>query len=90
MLDFSFKELLVVAVVALIVLRPEDIPGLMRKLGQVFGKGKAMMNEFSSAFEDEKKELDTIIDLEGKEQVAYDVNDLDELGRNDHSLKNNR
>lgn len=49
--QFGFIELLVVAVVALIVVGPKDLPMLMRKCGKMVAQAKRMAGEFTSAFD---------------------------------------
>ena len=48
----GFTELLVLAVAALIIVGPKDLPMMMRRLGQFVGKGRAMAREFQAAFDD--------------------------------------
>jgi len=52
MLDLGWTEMMVVAVVALIVVGPKDLPGLFRKVGQFIGKAKGMARDFSRAMND--------------------------------------
>jgi sec-independent protein translocase protein TatB len=49
MFDFSFAEMLVVGIVALIVVGPKDLPKMFRKLGEMTGKARRMAREFQSA-----------------------------------------
>lgn len=56
--QFGFQEFLVVAIVALVVIGPEDLPLMMRKFGQWVGKMRAMANEFKSAFDDIAKQAE--------------------------------
>jgi sec-independent protein translocase protein TatB len=53
MFDFSFFELLVVLVVALVVLGPTRLPGLVRKVGRWVGKARSMAREFREQLENE-------------------------------------
>lgn len=53
MFDFSFPELLVVFVVALVVLGPTRLPGLVRKIGRWVGKARSMAREFRDQLERE-------------------------------------
>jgi sec-independent protein translocase protein TatB len=55
-MDLSWSELLVVAVVALIVIGPKDLPGMFRELGRFTAKIRAMGREFSRAMEQAAKE----------------------------------
>lgn len=56
--QFGFAELLFVAIVALIVVGPKDLPVMMRKLGQFVAKGRAMAYEFRAAFDDIAKQAE--------------------------------
>lgn len=53
MFDFSFFELVVVFVVALVVLGPTRLPGLVRKVGRWVGKARAMARDFQTQLENE-------------------------------------
>ncbi|MFS4438786.1 Sec-independent protein translocase protein TatB [Paracoccaceae bacterium GXU_MW_L88] len=50
--DIGFWELLVIGVVALIVVGPEDLPKMFRAVGQFMGRARAMAREFTKAMED--------------------------------------
>jgi sec-independent protein translocase protein TatB len=50
--DIGVSEMLVVAIVALIVVGPKDLPLLLRRLGQFIAKLRGMANEFRASFED--------------------------------------
>lgn len=45
-------EILVIGLLALIVVGPKDLPLLLRKVGRVVGKARAMANEFRSSFDE--------------------------------------
>ena len=55
-------EYLVIAVVALLVVGPERLPLLLRKLGKLVAKARGMANEFRNSFEDmaRQSELDDL------------------------------
>ena len=55
-MDFSWSELMVVGIVALIVIGPKDLPGMFRELGRFTAKLRAMGREFSRAMDDAAKE----------------------------------
>ncbi|WP_084395970.1 Sec-independent protein translocase protein TatB [Henriciella aquimarina] len=80
--QFGFTEFLVVAIIALIVVGPKDLPMMMRKLGQFVSRGKAMAREFQSAFDDiaRQAELDElrkeIEDLRRDNALSQAVDDL--------------
>lgn len=56
MFDIGWSELLVIGVVALIVVGPEDLPRMFHTLGRMTAKAKAMAREFTSAMDDAAKE----------------------------------
>ncbi|VVT04388.1 Sec-independent protein translocase protein TatB [Sphingomonas sp. EC-HK361] len=51
MLDFNPSELLLVAIVALVVIGPKDLPKAMRFVGQWVGKARAVGRQFRSGFD---------------------------------------
>ena len=53
MLDFSFSELLLCFVVALVVLGPERLPGVVRTVGRWTGKARVYMRNLSAELERE-------------------------------------
>lgn len=53
MFDFAFSEMLVVFVVALVVLGPTRLPGLVRKVGRWVGKARSMARDFREQLENE-------------------------------------
>lgn len=54
--DIGWAELMIIAVVALIVIGPKDLPEMFRQLGRVMAKLRAMARDFSRAMEDAAKE----------------------------------
>ena len=88
MFDIGFSELLLIAVVAIIVIGPKDLPvvvrhvaKLMRELRGAYSGIKKQMTQLvdESGINEMKHEMTTIIDLEGNPQMAYDVRELDGL-----------
>lgn len=78
----GFTELMVLAIAALIIVGPKDLPMMMRRLGQFVGKGRAMAREFQAAFDDiarqsELQELrKEIEDLKLKNSLKEATDDL--------------
>jgi sec-independent protein translocase protein TatB len=58
MFDFDISKLMVVAIVALAVIPPKDLPRVMRTVGQALGKMRRMAAEFQGQFMDAMKEAD--------------------------------
>ena len=85
MFDIGFSELLLIAVVALIFIGPKDLPVVVRhvakfvrELRSIYMGLKTQMHQVmeESGLHDIMHETTTIIDLEGKPQKAYNVNEL--------------
>ena len=51
MFDISWGELLVIGMVALIVIGPKELPGVLRTIGQWMGKIRRMASEFQGQFQ---------------------------------------
>lgn len=63
MLDFNAPEFLVVAIVALIVIGPKDLPRAMRVVGKWFGRARGVARQFRSGFDTMMRESE-LADLE--------------------------
>lgn len=88
MFDIGFSELLLIAVAGIVVIGPKDLPVVvrhvakcMRELRGAYAGIKNQMTQLAdeAGLTDMKREMTTIIDLEGKPQVAYDVRELEGL-----------
>jgi len=51
MFGLGWSEMVLVAIVALIVIGPKDLPGMFRTMGEFTGKARGMAREFSRAME---------------------------------------
>ena len=58
MLDFNAPEFLVVAIVALLVIGPKDLPKAMRFLGHWVGKARGVARQFRSGFDNMVREAE--------------------------------
>jgi sec-independent protein translocase protein TatB len=60
--EIGASELLVIAIVALIVIGPKDLPVMLRKLGQFMAKLRGMASEFRASFDEmaRQSELDDL------------------------------
>jgi sec-independent protein translocase protein TatB len=58
MFDFSWSELLLIGVVALIFIGPKELPGVLRTLGQWMSKVRRMASEFQNQFHDAMREAE--------------------------------
>ncbi len=50
--QLGFTEIIVLALLAIIVVGPKDLPKLMRTMGQLMAKIRGLGQEFKSAFEE--------------------------------------
>lgn len=62
MFDIGWTEIAIIAVVAIIVIGPKDLPYVLRTLGQWVGKAKALTREFRGHIDDliRESELDEV------------------------------
>ena len=58
MFDFSWSELLLIGVVALVFIGPKELPGVLRMAGQWMAKVRRMASEFQSQFQDALREAE--------------------------------
>lgn len=60
--DIGASEIMVIAIVALIVVGPKDLPMLLRKLGQFMAKLRGMAADFRASFDEmaRQSELDEL------------------------------
>ena len=56
MFDIAWSELLIVAIVAILVVGPKELPALLRTLGQMLGKLRRHADEFRRQFDEAVKD----------------------------------
>jgi sec-independent protein translocase protein TatB len=75
MFDISWSEFLLIGVVALIVIGPKELPGVMRTMGQWTRKVRGMASEFQNQFHEAMREAE-MADLKKEvDSMARDVKD---------------
>lgn len=89
MFDIGWSELLVIAVVAIIVVGPKDLPRMLRNVGQTIGKFKRMAGEYQSQFnealkeaelDDLKSEVESLRSLNPVAAIKKEVGSLNDIG----------
>src|SRR5579862_6099216 len=79
MFDISWTEFLLIGVVALIVIGPKELPGVLRTLGQYTRKVRGMAADFQNQFQEAMREAE-MADLKKQvDEVAQDVRNFDPL-----------
>lgn len=75
MLDFSWSELALVAVIAILVIGPKEMPVVMRALGRVVRRLQYVRYAFTQQFEEfmQDSDLDDI-----RKSVNFEAKDFDE------------
>ncbi|MGD9869132.1 MAG: Sec-independent protein translocase protein TatB [Hyphomicrobiales bacterium] len=77
MFDIGWSELLIIAVVAIIVVGPKDLPRMLRSLGKYAGQLKRTANEFRSQFDDAIRESE----LDDIRKAASDISSMNPVGQ---------
>jgi sec-independent protein translocase protein TatB len=83
MIEFSWAHILVIAVVALIVIGPKELPTVLRTAGQWMGKIRRMAAEFQGQFQEALREAE-MADLKQQfddvSTAAKDLRHFDPIG----------
>ncbi|MBV1701470.1 MAG: twin-arginine translocase TatA/TatE family subunit [Hyphomicrobiales bacterium] len=75
MFDLDFGKLIIVGVMALIFIGPKELPGVLRQLGQAYGKMQRMAAEFKGQLMDAINEAD----VDGLRKDLAEVTDAAKL-----------
>jgi sec-independent protein translocase protein TatB len=79
MFDISWTEFLLIGIVALVVIGPKELPGVMRTIGQYTRKIRGMATEFQNQFQEAMREAE-MADLKKQvDDMASDIKSYDPL-----------
>jgi len=78
MFDIGWTELLVIAVVAIIVVGPKDLPGMLRTLGRYAGKLKRTASDFREQFDDALRDSE-FTELQSTMNDLGDLNPVNQI-----------
>ncbi len=79
MFDISWTEFVLIGIVALIVIGPKELPGVLRTLGQYTRKVRGMAAEFQNQFQEAMREAE-MGDLKKQvDEMAHDFKSYDPL-----------
>ena len=73
MFDIGWSEMLVIVVVAIIVIGPRDLPGVLRTVGKWVGKARSLSREFQRNLNDIARETEF-------DQVQRTIRETTKLG----------
>ena len=88
MFDISWSHILAIAVVALLVIGPKDLPRVLRALGRWAGKARAIAREFQSSIdqmireselEEVRKEVEQVASTDVPHEIEKSVDPKGEL-----------
>jgi sec-independent protein translocase protein TatB len=91
MFDIGWSELLVVAAVALVVVGPRELPGMLRTIGRMMAGVRRMASDFQSQFNEAMREAeldDLRKEVDGLRRAATGLLDSDPISTVRDSLKN--
>jgi sec-independent protein translocase protein TatB len=77
MFDIGWSELLVIGIVALVVIGPKELPGVLRAIGQMMGKVRRMASEFQGQFNEAMREAELEDLRKQAEKLNMTVNPLE-------------
>ena len=69
MFEIAWSELLIVLIVAIVVVGPKELPGLLRTIGRVLGKVRRSADEFRRQFDETMRDT-------GAEDIQREINQL--------------
>jgi sec-independent protein translocase protein TatB len=79
MFDISWTEFLLIGIVALIVIGPKELPGVLRTMGQWTRKLRGMASEFQHQFQEAMREAE-MADLKKQvDDITHDIKNYDPL-----------
>jgi sec-independent protein translocase protein TatB len=82
MFDIGWSELLVIGSIALIVVGPKDLPGLLRQLGRYAAQARGMAREFQRSMEDAAREAD-MSDIKELREASNELRNLKSMRLDD-------
>ena len=80
MFDIGWPEMAVVAVIAVIIIGPKDLPRIMRWVGGWVGKARTMTRQFQRSMDDMAREAD-VADLKKDIDSVSKINPTQELDK---------
>jgi sec-independent protein translocase protein TatB len=80
MFDIGWSEILVIAVVAIVVVGPKELPRMLRTFGKTMGQVRRMSNDFKRQFDEALREAEREAGLEDtKKQLQSAMKPLSDV-----------
>jgi sec-independent protein translocase protein TatB len=88
MFDFAWSEILVIALVALVVIGPKDLPRVLRTLGKWVSKARVVAREFQSSVEqmireseldEARKEIEKVASVDVAKEIENSIDPKGEV-----------
>ena len=76
MFDIGLTEIIVVIIVASVMLDIKDLPKIIKVVKQIIQYLNEIIADVKKIYTDIEQETNKIIDLDGNEQVTYDLSDI--------------
>ena len=76
MFDIGWSELLVIAVVAIIVVGPKDLPGMLRAFGRTMNQVRRTANDFKRQFNEALREAEDESGLKDTSDQLKDIGSI--------------
>ncbi len=83
MFEISWSEIVLIAVIALLVVGPKELPGLLRQMGKMIGQFKRMASDFHNQFNEAVKEAEL-------DALKKEMDDLRQAARNTFQFEEGR
>ena len=79
MFDIGWTELLVVAVIAILVVGPRELPGMLRTFGRTLGNLRRMATEFQGQFNDALRDAERQAGLDEAKKTMSGLSDVNPM-----------
>ena len=79
MFEIGWSEIAVIAVVAIVVVGPKDLPRMLRAFGKTMGQVRRTANDFKRQFDDALREAEKEADLDDTRKALQSMTKLDPL-----------
>ena len=80
MFDIGWSELLVIAVVAIVVVGPKELPRMLRTFGKTMGQVRRTANDFKRQFDEALREAEREAGLEETKKQLQTISRMDPVG----------